>query len=66
MIEKFFEIFKDGAMHKIALLTGMASQVIRTFDQEFSQDKNAKEAAIDTLIDLLKKHKEAPESVKKE
>lgn len=59
MIEQFFSLFQNGAVHKIALLTGVCSQVIRTFEQEFAQDQNAKVAAIDTLIDLLQKHKEA-------
>lgn len=60
MIEQFFSLFQNSAVHKIALLTGVCSQVIRTFEQEFAQDQNAKNAAIDTLIDLLQKHKEAP------
>ena len=57
MIDKFFSLFQSGAVHKIALLTGVCSQVIRTFEQEFAQDANSKDAAIDTLIDLLQKHK---------
>jgi hypothetical protein len=60
MIDKFFTLFQNGAVHKIAMLSGVCSQVIRTFDQEFAQDKDAKNAAIDTLIDLLQKHKDAP------
>jgi hypothetical protein len=57
MIDKFFSLFQSTAVHKIALLTGVCSQVIRTFEQEFAQDANSKDAAIDTLIDLLQKHK---------
>ena len=57
MIDKFFSLFQNSAVHKIALLTGVCSQVIRTFEQEFAQDANSKDAAIDTLIDLLQKHK---------
>jgi hypothetical protein len=60
MIDQFFSLFQNGAVHKIALLTGVCSQVIRTFEQEFAQDQNAKAAAIDTLIDLLQRHKQAP------
>jgi hypothetical protein len=57
MIDKFFSLFQNSAVHKIALLTGVCSQVIRTFEQEFAQDANSKDAAIDTLIDLLQRHK---------
>lgn len=60
MIDKFFTMFKNSAVHKIALLTGICSQVIRTFEQEFAQDNDAKNLAIDTTIDLLKQHKVAP------
>lgn len=62
MIDKFFSLFQSTAVHKIALLTGVCSQVIRTFEQEFAQDGDAKNAAIDTLIDLLQKHKAAPKA----
>ena len=60
MIDKFFELFQNTAVHKIGLLTGVCSQVIRTFEQEFGQDQDAKNAAIDTMIDLLQKHKNLP------
>ena len=60
MIEQFFSLFQGGAVHKMAMLTGVCSQVIRTFEQEFSQDHDAKNAAIDTFIGLLQKHKDAP------
>lgn len=60
MIDKFFELFQGTAIHKIGLLTGVCSQVIRTFEQEFGQDQDAKNAAIDTMIDLLQKHKNLP------
>ena len=55
MIEKLFSMF---GIHKIGLITGMASQIVRTFDQEFAKDQNAKNAAIDAIIDMLQKHKD--------
>ena len=58
MIEQLFSIFGKGTAHKLALLTAVGSNVIRTFEQEFAQDKNARDAAIDTLIAILQKHKE--------
>ncbi len=60
MIEKFFGLFQNQAVHKIGLLTSVCSQVIRTFEQEFGQDQDAKNAAIDTMIELLQKHKNLP------
>jgi hypothetical protein len=63
MIEAFFSMFQNSAVHKIALLTGVCSQVIRTLEQEFSKDKNGKDAAIDTLITLLTQYKNANDKV---
>ena len=57
MIEKFFSMFQNIAVHKMAFLTTICSQVISSFEREFLQDLNARDAAIDTLIDLLQKHK---------
>lgn len=60
MIEKFFALFQGAAVHKIGLLTSVCSQVIRTFEQEFGQDLDARNAALDTMIELLQKHKNLP------
>lgn len=60
MIDRLMDVFGYGAIHKIGLLTGMASQVARTFEQEFAQDHDSKNAAIDALIELLQKHKNYP------
>ena len=55
MITELFPIF---GIHNIGLLTGMASQIVRTFDQEFKEDKDLKNAAIDAIILMLQKHKD--------
>ena len=60
MIDRLLEIFGSGAIHKIGMVTGVASQVVRTFEQEFAQDHDAKNAAIDALIELIQKHKNSP------
>ena len=57
MIETFFSLFKSDAVHKIALVSNVCSQVVKTFEQEFAHDANYKSAAIDTLIELLQKYK---------
>ena len=41
------------------MIITVASQVIRTFEQEFGQDGNAKNAAIDSIIEILNQHKTA-------
>ena len=60
MIDRLMDLFGCGAIHKIGLLTGMASQVVMTFEKEFQQDSDAKNAAIDAFIELLQKHKNTP------
>lgn len=55
MIEKLFSVF---GIHKIGLITGMASQIVRTFEQEFAKDGDAKNAAIDAIIEMLQRHKD--------
>jgi hypothetical protein len=57
MLDGLFSIFKNGAIHRTALVTGIASNVVKAFEQEFAQDGNAKDAAIDALIYLLQQHK---------
>jgi len=60
MIDRFLEIFGLGALHKVGMVTGVASQVIRTFEQELAQNHTARNACIDALIELLQKHKDIP------
>ncbi len=60
MIEKLFSAF---GIHKIGLITGMASQIVRTFDQEFKEDGDAKNAAIDAIVEMLQKHKDQQEVI---
>ncbi len=54
MIDKFLSIF---GVHRVGMLVTVASQVIRTFEQEFAQDHDAKNAAIDAIIEVLQTHK---------
>lgn len=59
MIEKLFSIFSSNQVSRIALVTTIAANIIKTFEQEFAEDHDAKNAAIDTMIDLLKMHKDS-------
>ena len=56
MIDKFLALF---GVHRVGMIVTVASQVIRTFEQEFAQDHNAKNAAIDSIVDILIQHKSA-------
>lgn len=58
MLEELFTTFGAGAVHKMGLVFNVASQVGKTFEQEFKEDKNAKNAAIDATVLLLQKQKE--------
>ena len=58
MLDKLFEVFGSKGVHRISMLCGIASNILKAFETEFKDDKSAKNAAIDTIIDLLQKHKD--------
>ena len=58
MFETLSASFGVGAIHRICMVTQITSNVIKALDQEFAQDKNLKNVAIDALVDLLQKQKE--------
>ena len=60
MFDTYFSNFEETAVHKIAVVSSVASQVIRTLEQEFTNDRNGRDAAIDALLQLLIKHKDIP------
>lgn len=57
MLEKVLSIFKSHSLHRLALVSSIASNIIKTFEQEFQADGDAKKAAVDTLISLLQTYK---------
>lgn len=57
MLKDLLSIFSSNSVHRLALVTSIAANVIKTFDQEFIQDHDSKDAAIDTLVALLQSHK---------
>jgi len=57
MLKDLLSIFSQNSVHRLALVTSIGANVIKTFEQEFTNDHVAKDAAIDTLIELLKSHK---------
>lgn len=63
MLDKLLAFLGVGAIHKTAMVAGVASNVVKAFEQEFAQDHNGKNAAIDTLVQLLLAHKSIEPSV---
>jgi hypothetical protein len=60
MLKELLSIFSSNSVHRLALVTSIGANVIKTFEQEFAADHSAKDAAIDTLVALLQSHKGAP------
>lgn len=58
MFDTLFSLFGAGSIHRIGMVVSIASNILKAFETEFAQDKNAKNAAIDTICELLQKHKE--------
>jgi hypothetical protein len=54
MIDKLLDFF---GIHRMGMLVQVASQVVKTFEQEFQKDESLQDAAIDALIEILKSHK---------
>ncbi len=63
MISEILSIF---GIHKAGFLLTLASNVIRAFEQEFGENHDAKKAAINSLIDVLVQHRDAPVEKKEE
>lgn len=58
MIEKLFYCFGINAVHKICTVFNVVSQVLKVIDQEFHEDKQSRNTAIDAIVELLQKHKD--------
>jgi hypothetical protein len=44
-------------VHRTGMILTVASQVLKTFEQEFAKDGEAKAAALDAFLDVLQQHK---------
>ena len=56
MIDKLLSLI---GIHRVGLVVGVASNVVKAFEQEFAKDQNAKIAAIDTLLQILQSYKDS-------
>lgn len=57
MLDILFNLFKSNNLSKLTSVLGIIENLVTTFEAEFAEDKNAKNAAIDTIIKLLESHK---------
>lgn len=65
MLKELLSIFSTNPIQRLALVSSLGANIIATFEKEFASDQDAKNAAIDTLIELLQSHKDAQPSVPK-
>lgn len=59
-LRSFFK--KDTQLANMSFITGHLSDIIMTLESEYMKDRDAKNAAIDTIIKLLEEHKDVPVS----
>lgn len=57
MLDILFSSFGSSAIHRTAMISSVASNVSKAFDQEFAQDHSMKQIAIDSLIKLLEQYR---------
>lgn len=58
MFNKLFSLFKSStAISHIANIADMVDNMVQLFEKEFAADKDAKNAAIDSIIQILQEHK---------
>lgn len=59
MLNTLFELFKkEAAVSNIKCILESIAEIMANFDEEYFKDKNAKNAAIDCVIQILQKYKE--------
>lgn len=58
MFNLLFSLFKKDGLSHIANITSYLYSILNIFEVEFQKDKDARNAAIDCIIDILKQHKD--------
>ena len=56
MMDKLLSLL---GIHRTGMVFGIASNIIKAFDQEFQKDQNAKNAAIDSIVQILLSYKDS-------
>ena len=54
------QLLSDFGIHKVGMILGVASNVVRAFETEFAQDHDVKVAALSALIEVLEARRDAP------
>lgn len=57
MLDNLIANFNDKSLHKLAFVCTIATNVAQSLQQEFKEDKETRDQAVDCLIELLKKQK---------
>lgn len=57
MYEKLLSLLGLSGIHKAAMIVTVSSQVVKTLEQEFKDDLEAKNQGIDAIVELLQKQK---------
>lgn len=61
MFNTLFSLFKKGvALTHINTVSGNLDNIVSLFESEYMVDKDAKNAAIDSVIAILEAHKDKP------
>jgi hypothetical protein len=61
MLDFLKTIFKkEFQLTNISFITGRLADIMLLLEQEYVQDKDAKNAAIDAIIKILEDHKDKP------
>ena len=56
MMDKLLSLL---GIHRVGMVFGIASNVIKAFEQEFAKDQDAKNAAVDSLVQILLSYKDS-------
>jgi len=56
MMDKLLSLL---GIHRVGMVFGIASNIIKAFDQEFQKDQDGKNAAIDSIVQILLSYKDS-------
>ena len=59
MMDKLLSLL---GIHRVGMVFGIASNIIKAFDQEFQKDQDGKNAAIDSIVQILLSYKDSVKS----
>ena len=58
MLNKLWSFFKlSSGLENISIITANLHEIFELFEKEYGEDQNLKDAAIDSLIELLNEYK---------